>query len=154
MQKNFEHLFVTLNKVDWKLTKEQATLVEQAGGPISSFTGEQSSASQQITQLVVSEPRAVGVGESSSPDQTDHFLAQHEAEAEMASPTSAAAATPTGGPAAAGVPSSAAVAPLSPASWPNPKEAEKLSAGKRELVRNRSNEEVPQPKLSRGSSDS
>ncbi len=81
------------------------------------------------------------------------FLKQHEEAAEPVSPTSAAP-TPTDGPAAAGVPSSAAVAPLSLASWPHPKEAEKPSAGKRELVRNRSNGEVSDPKHSRGSTDS
>jgi sensor histidine kinase YesM len=37
MQRNFAHLFSTLNTVDWKLTKEQAALVEAAGGATSNF---------------------------------------------------------------------------------------------------------------------
>jgi hypothetical protein len=48
MQRNFPHLFSTLNTVDWKLTKEQAALVEAAGGAISHFTETQGAAAASL----------------------------------------------------------------------------------------------------------
>ncbi len=144
MQSNFEHLFSTLNQVDWKLTKEQAAIEEAAGGAKSHLTTSQgtAAASEQSPQPNASEPAVV----------TSEFSPQEEA-GEWPTPSSAQTGTPPDDPVATSAPARAATASLSPASWPSPKEAQ-LSASRRELVRNRSNEEAPDAKQSRGSSDS
>ncbi len=142
MQRSFAHLFSTLNTVDWKLTKEQAALVEAAGGAISHLTAPQGSgpASEQPPQPPAPEPAAVNSEFSPSPASPDWHT-----------PSSAMTGTAPVDPVAASAPRLAVTA--SPASWPSPKEAQ-LTASRRELVRNRSNEEAPDAKQSRGNTDS
>ena len=140
MQRNFAHLFSTLNTVDWKLTKDQAALVEAAGGAISHFNETQEAATASVQPPRASEPATVNSEFSPSPASPDWHT-----------PSSAMVGTPPGDPVVASAPSLAATA--SPASWPSPKEAQ-LVASKKELVRNRSNEEAPDAKQSRGNTDS
>jgi hypothetical protein len=97
-------------------------------------------ASVQPPQPPAPEPLAVISEFSSSPASLDWHT-----------PSYAMIGTPPVDPVAAGAPSLAATA--SPASWPSPKEAQ-LVASRRELVRNRSNEEAPDAKQSRGNTDS